>query len=107
MNNKIPYALINPMCIWKFTLFQVTILGFMQFHVVLDRHVCGKIHYPHNIWNSLQGDVIYFTGTLGENMIKYTTNVVISSYIHIFTHKCKKVKLKTFQSLSNHHGAQY
>jgi hypothetical protein len=106
MNNKIPYALINPMCTWKFTLFQVTILRFMQVHVVLDRRVCGRIHSPHNTCNSLRGDMSYFTGTLGENMIKYITKVVISSYIHIFTHKCKKVELKPFQSLLNHHGAQ-
>jgi hypothetical protein len=40
-------------------------------------------------------------------MIKYTTKVVMSSYNHIFARKCKKVESKPFQSLSNHHGAQY
>jgi hypothetical protein len=42
---------------------------------------------------------------LGENMIKYTTKVTTSYYSHIFTHKCKKIDLKPFQSLLNHHGA--
>jgi hypothetical protein len=42
----------------------------------------------------------------GENMIKYTTKVAMSSY-HIFIHKCKKVELKHFQSLLNYCGAQY
>jgi hypothetical protein len=45
--------------------------------------------------------------TQGENMIKYTTNVIMSNFSHILTHKCKKVESKPFQSLSNHHGAQY
>jgi hypothetical protein len=40
-------------------------------------------------------------------MIKYTTKVVMSSCNHIFTHKCKKIESKPFQSLSNHHCAQY
>jgi hypothetical protein len=40
----------------------------MQVHVVLDIRVCGRIHFPHNTCNSLQGDVTYFTNTLGENM---------------------------------------
>jgi hypothetical protein len=40
-------------------------------------------------------------------MIKYTTKITMSSYNYIFTHKCKKVELKHFQSLLNHHGAQY
>jgi len=40
-------------------------------------------------------------------MIKYTTKVVMNSCNHIFTHKCKKVELKLFLSLLNHHGAQY
>jgi len=31
----------------------------------------------------------------------------MSSCYHVFTHKCKKVELKHFQSMSNHHGAQY
>jgi hypothetical protein len=44
---------------------------------------------------------------MGDNMIKYTTKVAMSIYSHIFTHKCKKVESKPFQSLSNHHGTQY
>jgi len=40
-------------------------------------------------------------------MIKYPTKVDMSSCNHIFTHKCKKVDSKPFQSLLNHHGAQY
>jgi hypothetical protein len=40
-------------------------------------------------------------------MIKYTIEIAMSSYNHIFTHKRKKVESKPFQSLSNHHGAQY
>jgi hypothetical protein len=44
---------------------------------------------------------------MGEHMIKYTTKVVMSSYSHIFIHKCKKIESNLFQSLSNHHGALY
>jgi len=44
---------------------------------------------------------------LGESMINPTIKVAMNNYSHIFTLKCKKVKLKPFQSLSNHHGAQY
>ncbi len=44
---------------------------------------------------------------LGESMIKYTQKVALSSCSHVFTHKCKKVESKLFQSLLNHHGAQY
>jgi hypothetical protein len=40
-------------------------------------------------------------------MIKYIIKVAMSSYNHIFTHKRKKVESKPFQSLLNHHGAQY
>jgi hypothetical protein len=40
-------------------------------------------------------------------MIKYILKVTMSSYNHIFTHKCKKVETKPFQSLLNYHGAQY
>ncbi len=40
-------------------------------------------------------------------MITYTTKVTMSSYNHIFTHKCKKVESKPFQSFLNHHGAQF
>ncbi len=40
---------------------------------------------------------------MGENMIKYTTKVGMSTCSHNFTHKCKKVESK----LSNYHGAQY
>jgi hypothetical protein len=42
-----------------------------------------------------------------ESMISYTTKVVMNNCSHIFIHKCKKVKMKPFQSLSNHHSAQY
>jgi hypothetical protein len=40
-------------------------------------------------------------------MIEYTIEIAMSNYSRIFTHKCKKVESKPFQSLSNHHGAQY
>jgi hypothetical protein len=50
---------------------------------------------------------LFFVMEGGESMIKYIANIVMSSYNHIFTHKCKKVKLKPFQSLSSHHGTQY
>ncbi len=43
----------------------------------------------------------------GENMIKYAQNVTLNSCSHVFTHKCMKVKKKTFQSSLNHHGARY
>ncbi len=45
--------------------------------------------------------------SMGESMIKYTTKVGMSNCSHVFTHKCKKVELKPFQSLSNYHVAQY
>jgi hypothetical protein len=33
--------------------------------------------------------------------------MILDSCNCIFTHKCKKVESKKFQSLLNHHGAQY
>jgi hypothetical protein len=38
---------------------------------------------------------------------KYTQNVAIGNYSHIFTHKCKKIELKLLKSLLNNHGAKY
>jgi hypothetical protein len=66
----------------------------------------SRIIFDYNIWqkwNFLSCDKL----DMGESMIKYTTKVAMSSYSHIFTNKCKKVKSKPFQSLLDHHGAQY
>jgi len=44
---------------------------------------------------------------IGWKHDQVSTKLVVSSCNHIFTHKCKKVELNFFQSLLNHHGAQY
>jgi len=75
--------------------------------MVVPNIICSytMVHYVSSPIASLMQELMKMA--LGENMIKYTTKVVMNSYNHIFTHKCKKVELKPFQSLSNHHGAQY
>jgi hypothetical protein len=69
--------------------------GLREFCVKRCMGICYKIG---------KGDQVL---DLGESMIKYTQKVAFSSCSHVFTHKCEKVNSKKFQSLLNHHGAQY
>jgi hypothetical protein len=60
-------------------------------------------------WDILKVKNLWYIWNIRCEQVKTQSNIhqILRNCNHIFTHKCKKVKLKPFQWLSNHHDVRY